>query len=90
VPTLDKSVKITIPPGTPAGKIFRLRDKGIPVLQGYKQKGDLLINVNIWTPKNITPEEKALLEKMREMPSFKPVEGSGQKGFFARMKEIFE
>ena len=90
VPTLDKNVKITIPPGTPAGKIFRLRNKGIPVLQGYKDKGDLLINVNIWTPKNITPEETELLEKMRDMESFQPQEGENQKGFFARMKEIFE
>lgn len=89
VPTLDKKVKISIPAGTPAGKIFRLRDKGIPVLQGYK-KGDLLINVNIWTPKNLSNDEKELLEKMRDMPAFKPQEGVKQKGFFARMKEMFE
>ena len=50
VPTLNKPVKITIPPGTPAGKIFRLRSKGIPPLQGYGGQGDQLINVNIWTP----------------------------------------
>lgn len=90
VPTLDKPVKITIPPGTPAGKIFRLRSKGLPVVQGYGQKGDQLININIWTPKTLSPEEKTLMERMREMESFTPQEGKAQKGFFARMKDFFE
>ncbi len=89
VPTLGKTVKITIPAGTAPGKIFRLREKGLPHVQGYK-RGDQLINVNVWTPKTLNKEEKALLEKMREMPNFKPKEGKGQKGFFARMKEYFE
>ena len=90
VPTLGKSVKITIPPGTPAGKIFRLRSKGLPSAQGYGGKGDQLINVNIWTPKKLSNEEKELLERMRDMPSFKPQDGGDQKGFFSRMKEFFE
>ena len=90
VPTLTKPVKITIPPGTPAGKIFRLRSKGLPVVQGYGQKGDQLININIWTPKTLSPEERELLEKMREMENFQPQEGKAQKGFFARMKDFFE
>ncbi len=89
VPTLNKPVKITIPAGTPAGKIFRLRDKGLPSVQGYK-RGDQLINVNVWTPKNLNPDEKKLLEKMRDMPGFHPQKGKSQKGFFARMKDYFE
>jgi len=90
VPTLGKPVKITIPAGTPPGKIFRLRDKGLPVVQGYGHKGDQLINVNVWTPKTLTEDEKQLLEKMREMDSFQPKDGNSQKGFFARMKDFFE
>ena len=90
VPTLKKAVKITIPAGTPAGKIFRLRGKGIPAVQGYNQKGDQLINVNIWTPKTLTKEDKELLEKMRDLPNFQPQQGKDQKGFFARMKDYFE
>ena len=90
VPTLGKPVKITIPPGTPAGKIFRLRSKGLPVVQGYGQRGDQLINVNIWTPKTLNPDEKELLEKMRSMDNFQPQADKSQKGFFARMKEMFE
>ncbi|MCZ2339323.1 MAG: hypothetical protein LC127_14255 [Chitinophagales bacterium] len=65
-----------------------MRDKGLPSLQQYG-KGDQLINVNIWTPKNLTSEETALLEKMRNMNNFKPNPGKGEKGFFERMKEYF-
>lgn len=90
VPTLGKAVKITIPAGTPAGKIFRLRGKGVPAVQGYGNKGDQLINVNIWTPKSLSKEDKALLEQMRNSPNFQPKAGKDQKGFFARMKDYFE
>ena len=90
VPTLGKTVKITIPPGTQAGKIFRLRGKGIPSVQGYSEKGDQLININIWTPKKLSAEEKAILEKMRTMPNFQPIEDMDKKGFFARMKDYFQ
>lgn len=90
VPTLNKKVKITIPPGTPAGKIFRLRSKGLPVVQSYGQKGDQLINVNIWMPKSLSSQDKELLEKMKGMDSFEPKDGKSQKGFFARMKDMFE
>ena len=88
VPTLDGAVKIKVPPGTPAGKIFRLKEKGLPSVQTYGT-GDQLINVNIWTPKTLSTEDKALLEKMREMESFKPKVNSGEKGFFDRMKDYF-
>jgi len=88
VPTLDGAVKIKVPPGTPAGKIFRLKEKGLPSVQTYGT-GDQLINVNIWTPKTLSTEDKALLEKMREMENFKPKVNSGEKGFFDRMKDYF-
>ncbi|MBK7633901.1 MAG: molecular chaperone DnaJ [Saprospiraceae bacterium] len=88
VPTLSGNVKVKIPAGTQAGKIFRLKGKGLPSLQQYG-KGDQLINVNIWTPKVLTHEETQILEKMREMPNFNPKPNSGEKGFFERMKEYF-
>lgn len=89
VPTLEGDVKIKVPAGSQAGKIFRLKGKGIPEVQGYK-KGDQLINVNIWTPKKLNDKEKELLEKMREMQAFKPAPGKDEKGFFERMKDFFE
>jgi molecular chaperone DnaJ len=89
VPTLSGKVKIKIPPGTQAGKIFRLKGKGFPEVQGYG-KGDLLINVNIWTPKILSPEEKELMEKLRDLPNFQPSPDKNEKGFFERMKDFFE
>ena len=89
VPTLSSKVKIKIPPGTQAGKIFRLKGKGLPEVQGYG-KGDQLINVNIWTPKSLNPEEKELVEKLRSMPNFQPSPDKSEKGFFERMKDFFE
>lgn len=89
VPTLGGKVKIKVPAGTQAGKIFRLKGKGIPEVQGYK-KGDQLINVNIWTPKKLSDDERELLEKMRNLKAFHPAPGKDEKGFFERMKDFFE
>ena len=89
VPTLSGKVKIKIPAGTQAGKIFRLRGKGLPSVQSYG-KGDQLIHVNIWTPKQLSKEESALLEKLRTMPNFNPNPGKSEKGFFEKMKDYFK
>ena len=88
VPTIDGKVKVKIPAGTQAGKIFRLKDKGLPAVQSYG-KGDQLIHVTLWTPKKLTDEERSLLEKMRSMPNFQPSPGKSEKGFFERMKDYF-
>lgn len=89
VPTIDGRVKIKVPPGTQSGKIFRLKGKGLPSVQSYG-KGDQLIHVNIWTPKKLNNDEKALLEKMRDMPNFKPQPGKSDKGFFDKMRDYFK
>lgn len=88
VPTIDGRVKIKIPAGTQSGKILRLRDKGLPPVQG-RGRGDQLIHVNVWTPKKLTPEETEMLEKLRTSPNFQPELGKKEKGFFERMKEYF-
>ena len=88
VPTIEGRVKIKVPPGTQAGKIFRLKDKGLPSVQSYG-RGDQLIHVNVWTPKKLTEEERSLLEKLRNMPNFHPQPGKSEKSFFERMKDFF-
>ena len=88
VPTIDGTVKVKIPAGTQSGKIFRLKGKGIPSVQSYG-KGDQLIHSNIWTPKKLNSEEEKLMEKLRDMPNFKPAPGKSDKGFFDRMKDYF-
>lgn len=88
VPTIEGPVKIKVPSGTQAGKIFRLKGKGLPSVQSY-EKGDQLIQVNVWTPKKLTDEERHLLEKMKGMPNFQPDPGKGERGFFDKMKDYF-
>jgi molecular chaperone DnaJ len=88
VPTLDGRARITIPPGTQSGKIFRLKDKGLPALQSY-QRGDQLIHVNVWTPKKVSDEERRILEKLRDASNFKPDPGKEERGFFEKVKDIF-
>jgi len=69
VPTIDGRAKIKIPPGTQSGKIFRLKGKGFPEVNGYG-KGDQLIHVNVWTPQNVSHDEKEMLDKMNDSPNF--------------------
>jgi molecular chaperone DnaJ len=88
VPTIDGRAKIKIPPGTQSGKIFRLKGKGFPDVNGYS-KGDQLIHVNVWTPQNLTAEEKEMLEQLNKSPNFKPQPGKSDKSFFERVKEVF-
>ena len=88
VPTIDGRAKIKIPPGTQSGKIFRLKGKGFPEVNGYG-KGDQLISVNVWTPQHVTHEEKDILEKLGKSPNFKPQPTKAEKSFFEKMKEAF-
>ena len=88
VPTIDGRAKIKIPPGTQSGKIFRLKGKGFPEVQGYA-KGDQLIQVNVWTPQHLSAEEKEALEKMNVSGNFKPNPNKGDKSFFDRVREAF-
>ena len=66
VPTIEGKVKIKVEPGTQPGKILRLRGKGIKDINGYG-RGDQLIHLNVWTPKNVSGEERELLEKLRDV-----------------------
>ncbi len=88
IPTLNSTVKIKIPAGTQSGKTFRLKGLGLPSIQNYN-KGDMLVHMNIWTPKNLSDEEKKVLEKLKSSNNFKPNPTAEEKGFFDRMKEFF-
>ena len=88
IPTIEGKVKVKIEAGTQPGKILRLRGKGLPDVNGYG-KGDLLAKVNVWIPKNLSKDEKKLVEKMKEAEGFKP--GSGdKKSVFSKMKDFFD
>ena len=82
-------MKITIKPGTQSGEIFRLRGKGVKDINGYG-KGDQLIHINVWTPKNLSSEERATLERLRDSNNFAPHPGKSDKGFFEKVKDYFQ
>ena len=88
VPTIDGRAKIKIPAGTQSGKIFRLKGKGFPAVNSY-EKGDQLVHVNVWTPQNVSPDEKAMLEKLSNSQNFKPNPDKNEKSFFDKMREMF-
>ena len=89
IPTIDGKVKIKVEPGTPAGKILRLRGKGIPEVNGYG-KGDLLVTINVWIPKDVTKEERTMLEKLSKSKNFQPHPTQEDKSFFQRVRNLFE
>ncbi|HVW63196.1 MAG TPA: molecular chaperone DnaJ [Puia sp.] len=88
VPTIDGKAKIKIPPGTQSGKIFRLKGKGFPGINSY-EKGDQLIHVSVWTPQHVSPEEKAILEKLSDSPNFQPKPDKNERSFFDKVREMF-
>ncbi|MDQ6890149.1 MAG: molecular chaperone DnaJ [Bacteroidota bacterium] len=88
VPTIDGRAKIKIPPGTQSGKIFRLKGKGFPSINSH-EKGDQLIHVNVWTPQNVSAEERETLEKMHQSDNFQPKPDKNDKTFWEKIRETF-
>lgn len=88
IPTIDGKARIKIEPGTQGGKILRLRGKGLPDVNGYG-KGDLLVNVNVWIPKNLSREEQKTFEQFKNSSTFTPKPDADDKGFFDRMRSYF-
>ncbi|NNK83665.1 MAG: molecular chaperone DnaJ [Flavobacteriaceae bacterium] len=88
IDTVTGKVRIKVDPGVQSGKILRLRGKGIPSINGYS-KGDLLVHVNVWTPKTLSKEQKAFFESMKDNEHFEPKPESSDKSFFEKVKDMF-
>ncbi len=88
IQTVNGKVRIKIEPGVQSGKILRLRGKGVSSLNGYG-KGDLLVHVNVWTPKTLTKEQKEFFEKMATDENFQPNPEKSDKSFFEKVKDMF-
>ncbi|MEC8458690.1 MAG: molecular chaperone DnaJ [Bacteroidota bacterium] len=88
IPTVNGTVKINIDKGTQPGRILRLKNKGLPSVEGYG-RGDQLIHINVWVPKNLSNDEKKILEGWKESKNFEPNPGKSDIGFFERVKEMF-
>lgn len=88
IPTVGGKARIKVDAGTQSGKVLRLKGKGLPSVEGYGT-GDLLVHLNVWTPKKLSPEEKKMMEKLEEAENFQPNPGRHDKGFFDRVKDMF-
>lgn len=71
VPTLEGSVRLSIPGGTQGGKTFRLRGKGMPDLRNKDKYGDILATIQIEVPEKLTKQEQALYEQLAELAKAK-------------------
>jgi len=89
IPTIDARAKIKIEPGTQSGKVLRLKGKGLPDVNSYG-RGDLLVEISIYTPTHLSADEKKTLEQFKESKNFEPNPNKKEKGFFDRMKEYFD
>ena len=88
IDTVTGKVRIKIEAGVQSGKILRLRGKGIPSINGYG-KGDLLVHVNVWTPKTLDKKQKDFFESMKNDEHFDPKPESTDKSFFEKVKDMF-
>jgi molecular chaperone DnaJ len=85
---LDGKARIKLEPGIQSGKTLRLRGKGLSTVNGYGT-GDLLVHVNVWTPKKLNKEQYQFFEKMLEDPNFIPKPEKSDKSFFEKVKDMF-
>ncbi len=88
VPTLDGKVKFKIEQGMQSGKVYRLKGKGLPDVNGYG-RGDMLVRVDVWIPKSFTKDEKKILDELDTHPNFTPKPSAKEKSFFEKMKDMF-
>jgi molecular chaperone DnaJ len=85
---LDGKARIKLETGIQSGKTLRLRGKGLPSINSYGN-GDLLVHVNVWTPKTLNKEQRQFFEKMQEDPNFIPHPEKSDKSFFEKVKDMF-
>ena len=88
VPTIDGRVRIKIVPGTHAGKVLRLRGKGLPDLNG-RGRGDIKVLVDITIPTSLTAKERELMEQLSEQPHFSEAEKVENQNILDRIKAFF-
>lgn len=92
IPTLTGKAKLHIEPATQSGKVLRMREKGLPQLNGYG-RGDQLIRINVWTPTRLTQKDKEILKDLLSRDTMKPHEGdksaNSDKSFFEKFRDAF-
>lgn len=87
VPTVDARARLKIAAGTQPGKVLRLRGKGLPKMNSTV-KGDLLVNVMVYVPENLTDSEKSMIESLKDQPNVVPTAATSKR-IFSRLRHIF-
>ena len=88
VPTVDGKAKVKIEPGTQPGKVLRLRNKGLPSVNGYGT-GDLLVNVSVYVPEKLSEKERKLINELMDAESFQPNVSLKEK-IFSKFRHLFD
>jgi len=86
VPTVDGEEALTIPPGTPSGKVITLRGKGAPRLGGKRGRGDQHVQLIVEVPEKLSGEEEGLIRKLAELQKH-PVH---EKGLLDGLRDLFK
>jgi molecular chaperone DnaJ len=85
VPAVSGTVSLRLPPGTQSGQVFHLRGRGLPRVNA-QGVGDLHVRIQLWTPEQVSSEERALIEQLAALQTKLPATRS--KGFWTKMKEV--
>lgn len=88
VPTIDGSATMEVPPGIQSGQIIRLRGRGMPRLRA-DGRGDQLVRVHVWTPADLSREQREAMERLAELEDEAPEPRADQRGFWDRVKQAF-
>ncbi len=88
VPLVKGKAKVKVEPGTQSNHTLRLKGKGLPSMNHHGH-GDLFVHLMVWTPTELSKEERGALEKLRSSPGFQPKPTAKDKGFFERVREMF-
>ena len=88
VPTVEGRARLKIAPGTQPGKVLRLRGKGLPQYNS-STRGDILVNVMVYVPENVTDSERAAIESLKNSPNVEPTESTAKR-IFSRLRHIFQ
>ena len=87
VPTIDGKARITINPGTQPGTVLRLREKGLPSINGGRN-GDIVVNISVYIPESLSKDENKAIESFRDSENFRPTDSIKEK-IFRRFKNFF-
>jgi len=88
IETVTGNVRIKLEAGIQSGKILRLRGKGLSSINAYGS-GDLLVHINVWTPKTLNKDQRIFFEQMKENDNFIPSPDKSEKSFFEKVKDMF-